>query len=160
MIIDVFGVCVEGYVENLKGQVGKIVALQALHSCRSTPTNSTRDQWNAKNLGWPYSVKYPTMISMIYQREKMMYFSNKNAITLMKVYIYKKKVDWAQIIFNRLCSELDWWYKYVKENKGDKNETYQSTLILVKIFKYLFIHQKENHRNHKPRSRELERRCK
>jgi len=35
-----------------------------------------------------------------------------------------QKVDWAQIIFNSLFSELDWWYKYVKENKGDKNDTY------------------------------------
>jgi len=34
------------------------------------------------------------------------------------------KVDWAQIIFNSLCSELDQWYKYVKENKGDKKDTY------------------------------------
>jgi hypothetical protein len=24
------------------------------------------------------------------------------------------------IIYNRLCSELDSWYKYVKENQGDK----------------------------------------
>jgi hypothetical protein len=30
------------------------------------------------------------------------------------------KVDWAQIIFNSLCSELDQWYKYVKENKGTR----------------------------------------
>jgi hypothetical protein len=41
-------------------------------------------------------------------------------------------------------SELDRWYKYVKENKEDKKDTCQSTLILVKICKYLFIHQKEN----------------
>jgi shikimate kinase len=32
---------------------------------------------------------------------------------------------------------------YVKENKGDK-DTYKSTLILTKIFKYLFVHQIEN----------------
>jgi hypothetical protein len=43
-----------------------------------------------------------------------------------------------------LCSELDQWYKYVKENKGDKKDTYQSTLVLAKIFQYLFVHQKEN----------------
>jgi len=59
---------------------------------------------------------------MIYQREKVMYFSNKNAITLMKA---KKgqKVDWAHIIYDSLCNELDQWYKYVKENKGDNNDT-------------------------------------
>ncbi len=33
-----------------------------------------------------------------------------------------------------MCIELDRWYKYVKENKGDKKNTYQSTLVLVKIF--------------------------
>jgi hypothetical protein len=45
-----------------------------------------------------------------------------------------QKVDWAQIIFNSLCSELDWWYKYVKENKGDKKDTCQFALVLTKIF--------------------------
>ncbi len=55
-----------------------------------------------------------------------------------------QKVDLTQIIFNSLCSELDKWYKYIKENKGDKKNTCQSTLVLVKIFQYLFVHQKEN----------------
>jgi hypothetical protein len=55
-----------------------------------------------------------------------------------------QKVNWAQIIYNNLCSELDRWYKYVKDNKGDKKDTCQSTLILEKIFKYLFVHRKEN----------------
>jgi hypothetical protein len=53
-------------------------------------------------------------------------------------------VDWAQIICNSLCSELNQWYKYVKENKGDEKDTYQLALILAKKFKYLFVHQKEN----------------
>jgi hypothetical protein len=35
-------------------------------------------------------------------------------------------------------------YKYVKENKGNKKDSYQSPLILAKIFQYLFIHQEEN----------------
>jgi hypothetical protein len=43
-------------------------------------------------------------------------------------------VDWAQIIFNNLSSELDRWYKYVKENKGDKKNTYQSALVLTNVF--------------------------
>jgi len=55
-----------------------------------------------------------------------------------------QKVDWAQIIFNSLCSELDRWCKYVKENKGDRKDTCQSALVLAKIFQYLFVHQKNN----------------
>jgi hypothetical protein len=52
-------------------------------------------------------------------------------------------------MYNSLCSELDWWYKYVKENKGDKNDTCQLALILANIFKCLFVHQKKIHRNHR-----------
>ncbi len=55
-----------------------------------------------------------------------------------------QQVNWAHIIFNNLCSELDRWYKYVKENKGDKKNTYQFALVLAKIFQYLFMHQKDN----------------
>jgi hypothetical protein len=39
---------------------------------------------------------------------------------------------------------MDRWYKYVKDNKGDKKDTCQSTLVLAKIFQYLFVHQKDN----------------
>ncbi len=73
----------------------------------------------------------------------MTYFNNNNAITLMKAK-KGKKVDWAQIIYDSLCSELHQWYKYVKENKGEKKDTCQVALTLAKIFKHLFIHRKEN----------------
>jgi hypothetical protein len=101
------------------------------------------NQWNAKSLGLPYFVKYLAIIFVIYQKEKVQYFSNKNVITLVKT---KKgqKVDWAHIIFNCLCSELDRWYKYINENKGDKKDICQSALVLAKIFQYLFMHKKDN----------------
>jgi hypothetical protein len=72
-------------------------------------------------------------MSIIYQREKVQYFNNKNVITLMKIE-KGQHVNWAHIIFNSLCSELDRWYKYVKENKGDKKDTCQSALVLAKMF--------------------------
>jgi hypothetical protein len=66
LIVDVFGVCAKGYVEDLKGQVRKSLANHASQSCRLAPRNSSINQLNAKNLGLPYFVKYP----IIYQREK------------------------------------------------------------------------------------------
>jgi len=66
LIVDVFGVCVEGYVEELKGQVSKSLTIQTLQSCRLALANSSVDQWNAKSLGLPYFVRYPTIISIIY----------------------------------------------------------------------------------------------
>ncbi len=139
LIVDVFGVCEETYVKKPKGQVSKSLVIQTLQSYRLAPTNSSTDQWNAKSLGLPYPIKYLAIISIIYQREKVPYFCNKNVITLVKV---KKgqQIDWAQIIFNSLCSELDRWYKYVKENKGDKKDTCQFALVLTKIFQYLFMY--------------------
>jgi hypothetical protein len=43
LIVDVFGVCAEWYVDDQKGQVSKSLALRALQSCRIAPTNSTID---------------------------------------------------------------------------------------------------------------------
>jgi hypothetical protein len=147
LIVYVFGVCAKGYVKDSKGQVNKSLALQASQNCRIAPTNCTTNWWNAKSLGLPYSIKYPTIISVIYQRKKVTYFTNKNAITFMRIE-KGQKVDWAQIIYNNLCNELDRWYKYVKENRGDKKDICQSTLILAKIFQYLFVHQRRMHKNH------------
>jgi hypothetical protein len=39
LIVYVFGVCADGYVEKSKGQIGKSLAIQALHNCRLAPTN-------------------------------------------------------------------------------------------------------------------------
>jgi hypothetical protein len=53
------------YVEDPKGQVSKTVTLQALLSCKITPTNFAKDQWNAQSLGLPYSVRYSTIVFII-----------------------------------------------------------------------------------------------
>jgi hypothetical protein len=103
-------------------------------------------------------VKYPAIISLIYQREKVQYFNKKYAITLVRVE-KGQQVDWARIIFNSLCSELDRWYKYVKENKGNKKYTCQSTLVLEKSFNICLCIKRTIHRNHRPRLKELGRRC-
>jgi hypothetical protein len=55
-----------------------------------------------------------------------------------------QKVHWSQLIFSNMCNELNWWYKCVKDNKGNKKDTCQFALVLAKIFQYLFVHQKEN----------------
>jgi hypothetical protein len=44
LIVNIFGMCVDGYIEELKGQVGKSLVVQALRSCRLTPTNSSAYQ--------------------------------------------------------------------------------------------------------------------
>jgi hypothetical protein len=70
LIVDVFGVCAEGYVEYPKGHVNKSLVMQALQSCKLPPTNSCANQWNVKNVGLPNIVRYLAIISIVYQKEK------------------------------------------------------------------------------------------
>ncbi len=82
--VDVFGVYVERYVEESKRQVSKSLTVEALQSYRLAPTNSFVDQWNTKSLRLLYSIIYPTITFVIYHKEKVQYFNNKNVMTLMR----------------------------------------------------------------------------
>ncbi len=152
----------------MKRQVNKSLAIQELHNCRLAPIIFFTNQWNAKCLGLPYSIRYPTIIFIIYYKEKVQYFNNNNVITLMKT---KKgqKVNWAQIIFNNLCSELDRWYRYVKDNKGDKKKNLSicrgiGMLRIIKGIKKKLVNiclcmKRRIHIIDQPRLKELGRRC-
>ncbi len=71
LIVDVFGMCAKGYVEESKGQINKSLIIQPLQSCTLALANSFTDQWNAKSLGLTYFIIHPTIIFVIYQREKV-----------------------------------------------------------------------------------------
>ncbi len=43
LIVDVLGMCVEGYVEEPKGQVSKSLAIQTLQTCRLALSNYFAD---------------------------------------------------------------------------------------------------------------------
>ncbi len=58
----------------------------------------------------PINIRYLVVIFVIYYGQKVNYMSNKNALTFMKVE-EGIEVDWAQIMFNNLCNELDRWTK-------------------------------------------------
>jgi hypothetical protein len=58
-----------------------------------------------------------------------------------------------------MCSELDRWYKYVKENKGGKKNTCQSALVLAKKISICLYIKRIIHKNHQPRFKDLRRRC-
>jgi hypothetical protein len=58
--------CAKRYVEQPKGQVSKSLPVQALQNCRLAFANFSTNKWNAKSLGLPYSIRYPTIIYVIY----------------------------------------------------------------------------------------------
>jgi hypothetical protein len=77
LIVDVFGVCVEGYVEELKGQISKSLVVLALQSYRFPPTNSSANQWNAKSLGLPYFIQYFAIYLSFIRRRRYNIFEIK-----------------------------------------------------------------------------------
>jgi hypothetical protein len=99
------------------------------------PPYTNTNQWNVKECRMSFNIKYPTVIFVVYQREKVNYLNNRNPFTFMKVK-EGTKVDWPYIMFNNLCSELDRWTKMkvkmqVDVKHGDKKETYHSRLVLA-----------------------------
>ncbi len=68
--------------------------------------------------------------------------NNKNTLSIMKVE-ERLRVDWAQLMFNNMCSEQDRWTKMqekmqVDGKHEDKKETYHLALFLERLFEYMF----------------------
>ncbi len=74
------------------------------------PPYTIVNQNNGQKSKMPFNNRYPIVIFVVYQREKVNYMSNKNAFAFMKVE-EGIEVAWAKIMFNNLCSELDRWIK-------------------------------------------------
>ncbi len=62
----------------------------------------------------PFNIRYPIVISMVYQGNKINYMNNKNEFTFKKVEEGFEE-DQEQIMFNNLCNELDRWTKMQKK---------------------------------------------
>jgi hypothetical protein len=51
-------------------------------------------QWSVNIMKSPYDVHFPTLIHIVYKRDKVYYFSSKNVISLMMA-DQGKYVDWS-----------------------------------------------------------------
>jgi hypothetical protein len=74
------------------------------------PPYTNVDKWNVNNCKMLINIRYPTIIFMVYQREKVNYMNNKNALTFMAVE-EGLEVYCPYIMFNNLCNELNRWTK-------------------------------------------------
>ncbi len=158
LIVDVFGVCVEGYVEDLKGHVNKSLVVHALQGYRLAHANSSIDQWNAKSLGLPYFVRYHAVISVIYQREKVQYFSNKDVIALVRA---KKGRSSIRHILYSIVYVVNWigGISMLRRIRGIRKIPINLPWYWQKSFSISLCIKRTIHRNHLPRLKELGRRC-
>ncbi len=98
IIVYAFGVCYSGYVKDPKGHVTKMLVEELLFSHDTKPPYTNEDKWNVKKCKMPINIRYPYVIFVLYQREKVHYVNNKNALTFMKV---EKGIE---VIRHKLCS--------------------------------------------------------
>jgi len=74
--------------------VTKMLVEELLFNHDIKPPFINANKWNVKNCKMLINIRYPTVISMVYQREKVNYMNNMNALTFMKVE-EGLEVDWA-----------------------------------------------------------------
>ncbi len=90
--------------------------LELLFSHDIEPPHTNVDQWSVEKCKMLINIGYPTIIYVVYQGEKVNYMNNRNRLSFMKVE-ERLHVDWAQLMFNNMCSELDRWTKCRKKCK-------------------------------------------
>jgi hypothetical protein len=56
-------------------------------------TYGNAEQWNFSKIKTPYDIHFPTLIQIVYKRDKVYYFSNKNVISVI-IKVQGKFVDW------------------------------------------------------------------
>jgi hypothetical protein len=51
-------------------------------------------QWSVSKMKPPYDIHLPALIQVIYQRDKICYFNNKNVMSIMTT-LQRKAIDWV-----------------------------------------------------------------
>ncbi len=80
-----FGVYQSGYVEDPKGHVTKMLVEELLFNHDIKPLYINTNKWNIKKWKFPINIRYLSDTFVVYQREKVNYMNNMNALTFMKV---------------------------------------------------------------------------
>ncbi len=135
--------------------MNKLVVEELLFSHDIKPPYTNVDEWNVKKCKMSFNIRYPIVIFVVYQREKVNYLNNRNPFTFVKVK-EGTKVDWPYIMFNNMYSELDTWTKMKEDASGCKTWGQEKDLSFTVGFgsclntcfrRNLWLCRKENNKN-------------
>ncbi len=73
-------------------------------------TYNTNEGWVVKKMKSEYSNRIVAILPIIYQKDKVQYFSNKFAIMISRAN-HGKSINWAIIMFSQLVKEMVKWEK-------------------------------------------------
>jgi hypothetical protein len=99
LIVDVFKISNNGWKE--QKVANKEIAKAMFYCITLLRAYVKTKQWSVSKMKPPYDIHLPTLIQVIYQRNNVCYFSNKNAIPIMTI-VQGKVIDWANTLFKQL----------------------------------------------------------
>ncbi len=76
-------------------------------------TYNTNEGWVVKKMRSKYANKIAAILPIIYQKDKVQYFSNKSIMMISKA-DHGEFVNWAAIMYSQLVNELIEWEKCQK----------------------------------------------
>ncbi len=65
--------------------MNKLVVEELLFNHDIKPPYINVDQWNVKKCKMSFNIRYPVVIFVVYQKEKVNYLNNRNPFSFMKV---------------------------------------------------------------------------
>jgi hypothetical protein len=78
---------------------------------RVLDTYNTNERWVVKKMRSKYANRIGAILPIIYQKDKVQYFSNKYAMMISKA-DHGEFVNWEAIMFSQFIKELIKWEKY------------------------------------------------
>ncbi len=77
---------------------------------RVLDTYNTNERWVVKKMRSEYANRIVAILLIIYQKDKVWYFSNKSTMMISRAY-HGESVNWATIMYYQLVKELIKWEK-------------------------------------------------
>jgi hypothetical protein len=104
-------------------------------------------QWNVGKMKMSYDIIFLVLIQVIYQRDKICYFDNKNVISMTKVDT-RELVNWAKVMFKNLIKELDIWSKthakmIERKSKLDAKKDMCNFALPIKVLMQHWFHEEQ-----------------
>jgi len=96
---------------------------------------NTNEGWVVKNMNSEYANRIVAILLIIYQKDKVKYFSNKSTAMIFKI-DHGKFVNWVVVMYFHLVKELIRWEKCQKNmiegttKRGPKKYVCHSAIVL------------------------------
>ncbi len=139
VLVEVFRICHTIETEEDQVEMSDVKVAMAYITNRVLDTYNTNEGWVVKKMKSEYANRIVAILPIIYQKDKVQYFSNKSAMMISRA-DHGESINWAIIMFSQLVKELIRWEKCQKNmiegitKREPKKDVCHSAIILKFMF--------------------------